>query len=45
MLLLLKMGGEMLGLLEIHYYMILEYLRATSDIQHGKQMATKNGHR
>ena len=28
-----------------HDMMILEYMRATPDIQHGKQMATENGHR
>ena len=30
----------------IHYHMMaLEYMRATPDNQHGKQMATENGHR
>ena len=49
MLLFLNIGVDGLnytGFFKIHYHMIaLEYMRATPDNQHGKQMATENGHR
>ena len=48
MLLLLNIGVDALNILilKIRYHMmILGYMRATPDIQHGKRMATENGHR
>ena len=44
MLLLLNIGVDALEKIH-HDMMTLEYMRATPDIQHGKQMATENGHR